>query len=320
MTTPQDALIGPNTSPWPAPPPLTEPGRLPEPGPLPEPGRDRAAPGAVFDPTRRVAEAPLWRLAGALLTVVAVAGAGMTWWQVAFRQERVTQQSVAGVTALEAHLGAGRVTIRGTDRPDVQLTRTLSWAGLPDSQPAPRESLSGGTLRLDNPCTGHISCSASYLVEAPHALAARIEQSSGDVAADGIARLTVVVSSGDVSATGVDEVDVRTTSGDIQTHRIGRARLQTASGRVSGTDLTGESAQIVTTSGDVELRAAAVGRLTVDTTSGDVSVQVAGPQPVDVRAQTRTGRTEVEVPAAPSATRTVTVTTTSGDITVEPAP
>ncbi len=274
-------------------------------------------PRAVHDRSAPVPERPLWLLAGGGLTVVGLVGVGVTWWHTVARQELTTHAAVRDVRELQLRdLGNADVVIRGSDRPDVAITRELRWVGLPDDVPAHREAVSGATLLIDNPCSGRSNCTIVYTIEAPRTSTARVTLTSGDVQASELADLQVTARSGDVAAQDIRRLDVHTESGDIEVCRVATALLSASSGDVSACSMAGP-VEVETTTGkvDVEVTAGDAG-VRVTTTSGDAQVRLPTGAAYDVRAETRTGHRNVAVSNDPGAARKVFVTTRSGDIDI----
>ncbi len=262
-------------------------------------------------------ERPLWLLVGGGLTVVGLVGVGVTWWQTVARQELTTHAVVRDVRDLQLrNIGGSGVVIRGSDRPDVAITRELRWVGLPDDVPELRESISGATLLVDNPCSGRSYCTIVYTIEAPRTSTARVSLTSGDVQASQLAALQVTARSADVAAHDIGSLDVRTDSGDIEVCRVTTALLSATSGDVSACSMSGP-VEVETTTGkvDVEVAAGAAG-VRVTTTSGDARVRLPAGAAYDVRAETRSGHRNVAVANDPVAARKVVVTTRSGDIDI----
>jgi len=274
-------------------------------------------PAAVVDPGRRVPERPLWIALGVALLGVTLGGSAMAAWTNLTRQHAVLTATYAA-TGLELRdLGSIDVTIVGSDRNDIAVTRSLTWSGSADSPPAAREQVSGGILSVENPCrNSRFPCSANLHVEVPRAASIRWAAGSGDLTAQGVASVSGSAGSGDVVARDVGTVDITTSSGDIDLCRVALSlTVHTSSGGVDICDVDATQATVSTSSGDIHLDGTP-GRLAVTSTSGDVVVTLGGSDSYDVRTSTKTGGVSVRARTDSTAPRVVEVTTTSGDITV----
>lgn len=138
--------------------------------------------------------------------------------------------------------------------------------------------------------------------------------SSGRVEVDG-ARTGVVARSGDGDVTVRDAggaVEARTSSGAVVVDGVrGDATVESGDGDVEAREVTG-SASATTSSGAVRVGGV---RGDVVATSGDGDVVVRGTgTPVALQISSGDGRSTVEAPTDPSASRTVTIRSSSGDV------
>jgi ferric-dicitrate binding protein FerR (iron transport regulator) len=199
-----------------------------------------------------------------------------------FRSESVRGSVTGDVRALIVTTSSGDVDVRADGEAGVvQVERRFS-GGPAERLPA----VDAGSLELGNACRqGGAGCDTDYTVTVPIGTAVTVRTAAGDVEVRG--------------QTGA--VSVKTTSGDV-----------------TGNSLSAASADITTTSGEVELDTrSASSQLKVDTTSGDVDVTVPQDVPYRVRLESTSGDYDQGILDVPSSPRLLSVTTTSGDITLE---
>jgi len=174
--------------------------------------------------------------------------------------------------------------------------------------------------------------------ETPLAAPLRIDTASGDVVVRGGAReLLVETASGDVrvTASALALLEADTASGDVTLEAgADRVVLDTASGEVVLRNLRGDLSA-TSTSGDVEARwqrLPAGTRVSVETSSGEVTLRLAGGVPVTGEVRSSSGSIESELPgeedrrgkrftlsgggagAAAGGAATLSVRTVSGDV------
>lgn len=167
------------------------------------------------------------------------------------------------------------------------------------------------------------SASLDVRVTVPPGSGCTADTASADVRCAGeLGALGVHTASGDVTAEqATGETDVTTASGDVRLDRCARTRVKTVSGDVligaAGGDVGAESI-----SGDVQIGPVAAGRVTVTTTSGDITVAVASGTGVRLDLSTLSGDASSELDhGGPegAADATVTCRSVSGDVTVRRA-
>jgi hypothetical protein len=143
--------------------------------------------------------------------------------------------------AVVVRVDAGSVVVRGSDRRDVGIERTVE-RGL--QGPRLDERLDGDTVRLDAHCspTTDTWCDVSYVLDVPADARVDLESTSGP--------LTVLSVDGDIRA--------RTSTGDIDlADTTGAARLDTRTGAVTGARLRSGSIDASAGSGGIRLQFAA---------------------------------------------------------------
>ncbi|WP_369040314.1 DUF4097 family beta strand repeat-containing protein [Stenotrophomonas maltophilia] len=198
---------------------------------------------------------------------------------VALAETRVDERhSLAAGGRIELSNVAGKVTVRGWDRNDVQLTGTLS-DGLQLRQ---EKSASRVRWEVEYPRRGN-SGGATLILNVPRAVEVLLNTVSADQDISGIdvRRLQADTVSGALSASGRSGDSVlNTVSGDV-TARLQTTRLDvnTVSGRIeAGGGVSGEiGAQTV--SGQVGVDAGRIQRLVVETVSGGIDLSAAALAP-----------------------------------------
>ncbi|MEI2730851.1 MAG: DUF4097 family beta strand repeat-containing protein [Dermatophilaceae bacterium] len=273
---------------------------------------------AAYDPQRPVPERPAWVFVGLVVVGAVLFAAGFTTWDAVGRQSVTDQATFAAVDTVDLRdLGPTSVTLVGSDRADVLLTRTISWRGT--DRPARAERVESGSLVVESPCRALDGCYADYRLDVPRTVAARALLSSGRVEARALAS----VSAHAVSATMTIEdvagaVTAETSSGSLTVCRVaGEVSLRTTSGDISACGLGGSRATLETTSGTVSAGfTGPVERIDARSTSGSVHVTVPDAA-YDVRTSTRSGGQRVQVRTDPAAPGKITATTTSGSIRID---
>ncbi len=203
---------------------------------------------------------------------------------------------------LAVDVGAGTITIGRATGSRVEVTRTVRSRG---AEPVLTETNDANGVRLAAKCEGGplTDCTVDYDIRVPDGFALDVETGSGTVEASGVTAgsVAVHVSSGDVRL-----VDVH-----------GPVQVESSSGDVSGERLDSPTVSATTSSGEVELDLATAPQdLTVEASSGGVTVALPAGQPYRVEIDTSSGDEAVEVPTDPSAASAVKVDTSSGDVTV----
>jgi hypothetical protein len=211
---------------------------------------------------------------------------------------------------------SGDVSVTTAAIAETRITRVVHRR----TDPEPSYRIEGTVLHLDTDCGP--DCTASYQVEAPAGVKVRGKLQSGDIALAGVGASDVTVTSGDVVVDGATgSVKVKTTSGDITVRdATAGASLAATSGDLRAIDVGGSPVSAKTTSGDVTVRTTAVGSVTAQATSGDVSVLVPDGA-YRVNTSLKSGDAQVVgIRHDPAATNVIDVRTHSGDVTVATAP
>ena len=174
-----------------------------------------------------------------------------------------TTVALAGRGEASLTLAAGRVTVRGWDRPQARV----------------RAESEGGTVRLEH--------GSSRLALREEQRGRRGDDTRYDLTVPYGTRLVVRTTSGDVSSVDVrGEVEIRTTSGDVRIEGAsGRTIVESVSGEIEARDLAGP-VRGQSVSGDVTLDRVA-GDVEVETVSGEIAVNQA--RASSVRLETTSG-------------------------------
>jgi hypothetical protein len=262
----------------------------------------------AVEPERPAARPP-WRLIGAVVLVVVIAGGGLFAWRVfaqgGARHETQTATLDHAVTKVVFDgIASNDVSVHGRD--DVRavtVRRTLHWTG---ARPQISEVWNGDVLTVTVDCTDWImpSCGIDYDVDVPAGTAIEADLTSGDIAVAGIS----------------GPVRVHTTSGDI---RLTEVRSDTVSADTTSGDLIGDglamrSLTAESTSGDVRLTYATAPLVVKATaTSGDVTVTMPRSDiGYRVRIDTTSGDESSDIGNNDNGTGEITIAATSGDVRV----
>ncbi|WP_246247896.1 DUF4097 family beta strand repeat-containing protein [Micromonospora maritima] len=224
--------------------------------------------------------------------------------------DQTEKTKVARITVDDG--GSGDVVVRANGPADqVRIKRVVRYQG---GEPNSRYEIKGDELVLPTDCGQR--CSISWEVTAPPGVAVRGGTGSGNVDLSDVGAVEFTLSSGDLTISGATgEVRAATTSGNIRlveaTHPV---RLRARSGDIEARRLT-SAIDAEATSGNlvVELDQPAPARL--HATSGDVDLAVPDGR-YRVRADAKSGDTDVTVTNDPGASVLLDVSATSGNVTV----
>ncbi|MCT2278191.1 DUF4097 domain-containing protein [Micromonospora chalcea] len=224
--------------------------------------------------------------------------------------DHTEQAKITRITVTED--GAGDVVVRANGPADqVRIKRVVRYQG---DEPTSRYEIKGDELVLPTDC-GH-RCSISWEVTAPPGVAVKGGTASGNVDLTEIGAVEFTLSSGDLTIRGATgEVRASSTSGNIRVVEAARpVRLRARSGDIEARRLA-SAVDAETTSGNivVELDQPAPARL--HATSGDVDLAVPAGR-YRVRAEARSGDTDVTVTDDPGASVLLDASATSGNVTV----
>jgi DUF4097 and DUF4098 domain-containing protein YvlB len=233
--------------------------------------------------------------------------------------ERTTHQVIPGpVETVQFDAGAGDILIVPTSGDDVRIDSSAKGALHTPRLRAVKEGL---MVRMNGNCPA-ISfgpCRASIVMHVPTGTKIDVRSGSGDLTASGLSgSVRMETGSGDVDASGLTgDADLRTSSGDVNVRGLGGdVALRTASGDLNGEDLSAETVQAVTSSGDVGLDFRQAPRdVDAATASGDVDISLPTGQTYRVEADTGSGDRNV-IGDDPDSPRIVRARTSSGDVTV----
>lgn len=196
--------------------------------------------------------------------------------------------AVTGPVRLRLNLHSGRISVRGTDRQQVDAAVTGSSSG------GVRLSLAGDRVEVVFPGQGRPR-DARVRLEVPRGTAVELETLSADVEVEGTgADVRVNTLSGDVRVSGVAAATLTTVSGDLEVEGAkGPVRVHTVSGEaeVSQGGAGNASLEFESTSGDLRW-AGACGpgcRLDAQTLSGNVRLALAPQSGFELSFSTRSG-------------------------------
>ncbi|CCH35558.1 hypothetical protein BN6_83410 [Saccharothrix espanaensis DSM 44229] len=215
------------------------------------------------------------RLALASVAAVLVAGTLSSCVRLVENSSSDTSDITDGVATVRIQNGAGNVRVRSAEGASgTQVVRKLEYPKDADKPTGATHRLEGDVLVLDG-CGSR--CTASYEVTVPSKdVKVTGENSSGDVALEGVASVDATFGSGNTTLRDVaGAVNVKNSSGDLVASDIGGA-------------FTGKLG-----SGNTRLSKMR-GPVVVDDGSGDVDIELASPQ--SVNASAGSGNLTVRVP------------------------
>lgn len=197
---------------------------------------------------------------------------------------------------------AGKVTIRGWDRNDVQWSGTLGEGQTLEV----RKSANRVQVKVVYPRNSHNSRGAQLELRVPRAaeLVATTVSANIDVADVDLRRLQAQTVSGGIVAAGrTAESTLTTVSGKVRSQlTTRRLEARTVSGNIDASGATGGDVSAETVSGAVKLDLSTVQRLSVESVSGNLGVRSGGLAPggrIDL--QTVSGPVMLNLPADSSA-------------------
>jgi hypothetical protein len=255
----------------------------------------------------------LRRTAGTAAAVSAIAATtGCVGVGVANATLEFNDTETAKITEVQIGEGAGDVLIRTGERPDTSIKRSVRYSG---EQPTVTYRLDGSILKIDTDCG--MTCSVSYVIDAPTGLTVRGGTTSGNIQLEDVAATDVKATSGDITLRRTaGPLTARTTSGNIAASEVkGAVTVETTSGDIQATQVTGGAVKAVSTSGNIEVDLTNANAIAANATSGDVIVTV----PKDrykVSVDANSGDTDVNVPNDATATHELKVQTTSGSVSI----
>ncbi|GAA3426924.1 hypothetical protein GCM10018953_41070 [Streptosporangium nondiastaticum] len=258
-------------------------------------------------------------VAGALLGAVALlSGCGVGIGFGPSEQDVVSYDVTGSLKALDVATDSGDIVVGASDRQGVHVTETLRWRG--KRRPETEHPVQGGTLTLRQKCAG--SCEIHYKVEIPQGLNVAADTESGTITLRGLkgTKATARTGSGDIDAgsSEVGDITAETGSGTITLRSLKSedVRAETGSGDITARSLTArrltaeagsgtveaafviapDQVAAVSDSGDVTLRLPRnTYALTLDTGSGDKTVQVGNDPASPRKVKARTGSGNIGV-------------------------
>lgn len=246
------------------------------------------------------------------LTAVAWAGLGSHRVNLAMPVQGRTTAAV-GVDSGDVSVRpgpAGRIQVHGIIR--YSLVRPqISWQRMPSA------------ITLHTRCRAPVGeCSASYAVTVPPRGRSEISIADGDLTANGLAgTVTLASDAGDISAGRISgDATISDHSGDIAVTSLSAARavIINDSGNITGRAVSSQYLTVQDSSGDITVVFTRVpAQVRVSDDSGNITLVLPpGPTSYLVAASTQSGVSTVTVPRNPASTHVISVTDQSGDITV----
>jgi hypothetical protein len=167
--------------------------------------------------TRRSRLAVGAAIAGAVLaSVLALAGCDALGKLGAAHYPAATSFTVdSRVTTVVIDAGGGSVDVTGGGQSRVDVSQQAAYSTTP---PTARHVLSGTTLTLSYTCATELSCSISYTIEVPRAVAVRVAAGAGEVTLTSLSGpATAQTSSGLITAVSLAsaEVSLKSDAGGI---------------------------------------------------------------------------------------------------------
>ncbi|MBX9246409.1 DUF4097 family beta strand repeat protein [Actinotalea ferrariae] len=254
------------------------------------------------------------RWTGGVLGAVALVAGGLRTADHLARNDTTTTHSYAAAGSVELVTdGDVTVTTGGTAVEVVARART----GLTAATYAVDEVDEGeGRLEIHHECTGVLddTCTASLEVRVPEGARVTVRSAAGDVSvADVVGDVTVSTNTGAVTVTEVGgSVTAATGAGDVEVSRVGgSAEVTTSVGAVTVRDVHGD-AVVDGGAGDLDV-GGVLGDVRATTSNGRVVVRSSG-GPVALDIASAKGRSTVDAPTDPGASRSVYIRSGNGDV------
>jgi DUF4097 and DUF4098 domain-containing protein YvlB len=246
---------------------------------------------------------------GALLLV---AGAGMALWTFGDKDSNTTHEVTGQISVVRLDSPNADVTIKvaDVDKTTVEEKRSYWLVKHGDAF-----DVDGETLRLDGDCGWQ--CRADFVVTVPRGTKVTGENGSGDLSITGASGVEASSRSGKVSLTDVTgDVKLDLTSGDVEIDRLaGKLELKANSGDIDAKHLKGGPVNVETTSGDVRLELDEATDVRAKGTSSDVDV-TAPAGGYKVQTKTHSGEVDNGLGNDPDGGHTIDAGTVSGDVTL----
>lgn len=244
--------------------------------------------------------------AGALLLV---AGAGMTVWAFGEKDSSDKHEVSDKISTVRLDSPNADVTIKvaDVDKTTVEERRSYWLVKRGDAF-----DVDGETLTLDGDCGWQ--CRADFVVTVPRGTKVTGQNGSGDLAVTGASGVDARSRSGEVSLTDITgDVKLELTSGDVEIDRLtGKLEIEAHSGDVEAKRVKGGPVQVNTTSGDLRLELDEAVDVRAKGTSSDLKV-IAPAGDYQVRTETRSGEVENGLGDATDG-HSIDASTVSGDV------
>jgi hypothetical protein len=188
------------------------------------------------------------------------------------------------VTTLVIDAGSGSVDVTGADRSTVGVSQQASYSKTP---PAPRHVLSGTTLTLSYGCPVELSCTISYTLQVPRAVAVRVSGGAGEV--------TLTSLSGPVTA-------------------------QTSTGLITAMNLASAEVSLKSDAGSIIATSSAPPRsLHASTSVGPIALTVPGSVAYKISTRTFVGTSNVTVRRSARSPYAISASSDIGSISISPS-
>lgn len=246
---------------------------------------------------------------GALLLVT---GAGLAFWTFGDKDSTSTHEVSEQISTVRLDSPNADITIKvgDGDKTKIEEKRTYWLVKHGDAY-----SVDGDTLKLDGDCGWR--CRADFVVTVPRGTKVTGENGSGDLSISGVSGVDASSRSGEISLTDVTgDVKLDLTSGDVEIDRLtGKLDITATSGDVEVLHLKGGPVNVETTSGDLTLELDEANDVHAKGTSSDVEV-TAPAGGYQVSTETHSGDVDNELGNDPDGSHSIEARTVSGDVTL----
>ncbi|TCN37154.1 putative adhesin [Kribbella orskensis] len=246
---------------------------------------------------------------GALLLVT---GAALAFWSFGDRESSGEHRVDSKISTVRLDSPNADITIKvgDGDTTTVQEKRKYWLIKHGDTY-----SVDGETLKLDGDCGWQ--CTADFVITVPRGTKVTGENGTGDLSITGVGGIDASSRSGDISLRDVTgDVKLDLTSGDVEIDRLtGKLDIVATSGDIDATRLKGGAVNVETTSGDLQLELDEQNDVRAKGTSSDVEVKAPAGD-YKVHTETRSGDVENGLGNAPDGSHSIDASTVSGDVTL----
>ncbi|MFI5729733.1 DUF4097 family beta strand repeat-containing protein [Kribbella sp. NPDC051587] len=243
---------------------------------------------------------------------VLVIAAGIGLWQFAGKDSDDEHKVEAKIDTVQLAADNADISIKVSDDDTTSVTEKRHYWFFKHGD---AYSVDGSTLKLDGDCGWN--CTADYEVTVPRGTKVVGENGSGDLTLTGVAGIDADSGSGKVELADVTgDVKLDLTSGDVSIRNLaGRLQVKGNSGDIDAEGLRGGAVEVETSSGDIGLDLAEANDVQVKGTSGDVDITAPGGYRVTT--DTRSGDVENNLGNDTAGTHSLSATTVSGDIELD---